>query len=66
MYLNGELKGATSGGWTPYNIVRSKQYFGKNNWSGTGYLDGKLDDIRIYNRALTEEEVKLLYHEGGW
>ncbi len=65
MYLNGELKGKLTG-WTPYNIIRNNQYFGKSNWSGDGYLDGKLDDIRIYNRALTDEEVQLLYHEGGW
>ncbi|RPI04657.1 MAG: hypothetical protein EHM64_09290 [Ignavibacteriae bacterium] len=30
------------------------------------YLDGKLDDIRIYNRALSATEVDVLYHEGGW
>jgi len=27
---------------------------------------GKIDDIRIYNRALSEAEIQLLYHEGGW
>ena len=30
------------------------------------YFYGKLDDIRIYNRILTESEIQLLYHEGGW
>ena len=24
------------------------------------------DDVRIYSRALTEEEIQALYHEGGW
>ena len=27
---------------------------------------GNIDDIRIYNRALSASEVKALYHEGGW
>lgn len=27
---------------------------------------GAIDDIRIYNRALSEEEISNLYHEGGW
>jgi hypothetical protein len=27
---------------------------------------GALDDIRIYNRALTVVEIQSLYHEGGW
>jgi hypothetical protein len=30
------------------------------------FLDGKLDDIRIYNRALSESEILALYREGGW
>ena len=27
---------------------------------------GSMDDIRIYNRALSEVEIESLYHEGGW
>ncbi len=27
---------------------------------------GVLDDIRIYNRVLTEREIQQLYHDGGW
>lgn len=27
---------------------------------------GKIDDIRIYNGALTDSEIQALYHEGGW
>jgi hypothetical protein len=30
------------------------------------FLAGKLDDIRIYNRALSGAEIQTLYHEGGW
>ncbi len=30
------------------------------------HFKGVIDDIRIYNRALTEEEINALYHEGGW
>lgn len=30
------------------------------------YLKGKLDDIRIYNRGLSYNEIDSLYHEGGW
>jgi hypothetical protein len=31
-----------------------------------GYFVGKIDDTRIYNRALTDSEIQQLYHEGGW
>lgn len=30
------------------------------------HFHGLIDDIRIYNRALTEAEIQALYHEGGW
>jgi hypothetical protein len=31
----------------------------------TGYFDGQIDDVRIYNRALSAEEVKRLYGLGA-
>ena len=40
--------------------------YGNSYGSDTEFLDGKLDDIRFYNRALTESEINVLYHEGGW
>jgi hypothetical protein len=30
------------------------------------YFNGRIDDIRLYNRVLTEQEIQALYHEGGW
>jgi hypothetical protein len=33
-------------------------------WGSNYYLIGKIDDIRIYNRALTEQEIHTLYIEG--
>ena len=30
------------------------------------YFKGKIDDIRIFNRVLSENEIQALYHEGGW
>jgi len=31
----------------------------------TGW-SGVIDDIRVYNRALSDAEVQALFHEGGW
>lgn len=41
---------------------------GADNNGGTlwRYFNGKLDDIRIYNRALDSSEIQQLYHEGGY
>lgn len=30
------------------------------------FLNGSIDDIRIYNRAINDSEVKQLYNEGGY
>jgi hypothetical protein len=36
-------------------------------WSGDQiYFKGKIDDVRIYCCALTEEQILELYHENGW
>jgi hypothetical protein len=32
----------------------------------TAYFIGTIDDIRVYNRTLTDAEIGLLYHENGW
>ena len=30
------------------------------------FFDGSMDDIRIYDRALTSAEIQILYREGDW
>lgn len=30
------------------------------------HFDGIIDDVRIYNYALSETEIQQLFHEGGW
>jgi hypothetical protein len=32
----------------------------------SAFCNGRIDDIRIYNRALTENEIDSLYHLNGW
>ncbi|MDD8017321.1 MAG: LamG domain-containing protein [Bacteroidota bacterium] len=40
--------------------------FGRDVNLSTGYWKGLIDDIRIYNKELTLDEINALYHEGGW
>ncbi len=37
-----------------------------NPLSLANFYDGTLDDIRIYNKVLSDQEIQFLYHEGGW
>ncbi|MEX6686364.1 DUF1553 domain-containing protein [Danxiaibacter flavus] len=35
-------------------------------WRGRGFKDGKVDDITVYNRALTPYEIKILAQKANW
>ena len=43
------------------NCYIAMDFPGGNDW-----FAGVIDDIRIFNRALTADEIDALYHEGGW
>jgi hypothetical protein len=57
-YLNGKFIKAMS--YTQPIGVPSIVLIGSRLYLGTAYYDGQLDDIRIYNRALTPQEIRLL------
>jgi hypothetical protein len=52
-----------SGGSWPNTNNSQPLTIGFNN--GSGYFNGPIDEVRIYNRALTASEVRLLYGAGS-
>jgi len=64
IYVNGVLDDesyeseAATGGVAGFNIGRRV--------SGNSYLDGLIDEVRIYNSALTAEEISDLYNNYGY
>ena len=60
VYVNGELEG-----WGAFDFNPSKpnipMYIGHLNNEPAINAEGSIDDLRIYNRALSAEEVKALY-----
>lgn len=56
-YLNGQLIGQRSDMVSPLNVKRSNCYFGKSNWDGNALADADLDEIKIFNRTLSTEEI---------
>jgi hypothetical protein len=66
-YLNGVLDKTLNGVFTPATPTAESLYIGAEarHWDSTYYW-GDLDDIRIYNRALSDSEVTLLFHEGNF
>lgn len=43
---------------TPENVVRSQCYLGRSAWNGDGYLAASVDELRIWNVARTETEIR--------
>jgi hypothetical protein len=62
LYVNGQQVGANSSmtlhpadlGSTPNN------FFGRSQYASDPYLDGSLDEIRVYDRALTPAQISAL------
>jgi len=45
----------------PNIIIRTKQYIGKSNTSSDQFFKGAIDEIRVYNVALTDDQISTLY-----
>ena len=59
-YKNGVLVSTTSYTYTNVNSASMPLYIGKGG--GTNYFTGSVDDIGIWNRALTQAEITGLYN----
>jgi len=64
IYMDGK-KLATSGALAPIISTNINVKIGGWGLSGNYYLNGKIDEVKIYNRALSEEEVRYHYNHGG-
>jgi hypothetical protein len=47
-------------------ISLTSNFIGKSNWNGDPTFQGKMDDFRIYSKALSAKEIELLYGFQGW
>ncbi len=59
LYVNGVLEGTIAG--MPFGQNNGNFYIGGSVSQGQTYFSGSIDDVRIYNRALSTNEVAQLY-----
>ena len=65
VYVNGVLKSEIKGNTALPDIVGNDGvfYIGRANWGSGEYFKGLIDEVRICNYALTQEEVTAFYKE---
>ena len=63
IYLNGQLIDSHS--WTGNSGASNNQFLWKIGGFYNSWYNGKIDDIGIWNRALTQDEITKLYNSVG-
>jgi hypothetical protein len=62
LYKNGQQIAQKTNGVTPNYLLRTQQFIGKSNFSQDGYFEGAIDELKIYNSALTEAQILNLFN----
>jgi hypothetical protein len=67
LYVDGLLRGHVSASLTDAKMSTNNRttYFGTDIATATKCFCGQIDDVRLYNQALSDSEVGLLANEGG-
>jgi len=64
IYLNGKLDWSSDAGYGIPSQIQAPIRVGRAHYRA--YFNGSMDDLRVYNRALSEAEVGELYENGLW
>ncbi len=59
MYVDSIQVSQLTNSYVPSNVLRTACYIGKSNWLADEFSDSLLDELKIYNRALSPIEVQL-------
>jgi len=65
IYVNGKLRNSGIFTYAPLTQSSSTIMFGTHSISANNWFKGSLDEVKIYNYALTDEEVKQDYNQGS-
>jgi len=59
LYVNGELQATTNVSSLPVDATKDNSIGQRGD--GSKFFNGSIDDVRIYNRALSDTEIKKIY-----
>ncbi len=61
LYIDSQLAGSVSTETYPQDLgVTTQNWLGRSQWEGDAFYNGLMDEVRIYDRALTAGEVRYL------
>jgi hypothetical protein len=63
IYLNGVLSSSAQLN-IPVNVERTNCFIGRSTWNNDKYFKGTIDEVSIWNRALTNSEIIDLMNDG--
>jgi len=61
LYVDGQLKDTSGNGGDPINPATDINVGRRSDGESTRYFGGSIDELRIYNRSLSAEEIQELY-----
>jgi len=61
LFINGQQVAQQLGG-PEGSVTRNYNYIGRSNYPQDSYLDGRINTLRMYNRALSSAEILTDYH----
>ncbi|QYR22775.1 cadherin-like beta sandwich domain-containing protein [Paenibacillus sp. sptzw28] len=65
LYVNGEAKSTANVTIKPSDFKPSKNYIGKSQFAADALFGGSIDEFRIYNRALSADEINTVYKDSN-
>lgn len=65
LYVNGEVKSSANVTIKPSDFKPSKNYIGKSQFNDP-LFGGLIDEYRVYNRALSADEIKAAYNKSSF
>ena len=65
MYVDGSEVYSASSSKGSFSVTQSPFYIAKDARSGSHYVDGLMDEIGLWSKALTNGEISALYNSGS-
>lgn len=62
LYKDGVMIAQSTTMKIPANVARTKNYLAKSNWSPDAYLEGGVDEFKVFDSVLSVSEISSIYN----